>query len=100
MPLASVLHKGSYSKGNREGGITAYDQDISEYMLQRSGGKSDVSWSKQMSNRRKTPARMRRKSFLEQQFLGKCLAYVQLTLSTELLFILRIIARRDTVRNA
>lgn len=51
LPLETVLHENSYSREKQQAGIEQYDQQLLDYVKQRSGGKQQFSWSDAMTRR-------------------------------------------------
>lgn len=72
LPLEAVFHSETYQPENALPAISKYDETTRAYMLARSDGKVNHSWSEQMAVRMGKATRMQMKSYLsEQGFLQK-----------------------------
>jgi FMN reductase (NADPH) len=67
LPLQAILHENTYRPEQLPEPIAQYDRTMKEYITQRTGGKRTSTWSEDMKNKLKTPARIHMKSFLEEQ---------------------------------
>ncbi|WP_211747279.1 oxygen-insensitive NADPH nitroreductase [Paenibacillus sp. Marseille-Q4541] len=65
LPLKAVLHKNGYSKEQTLAGAKEYDETLSAYMMERSGGEQSATWSEMMAKRLTQPARLQLKAFLK-----------------------------------
>jgi FMN reductase (NADPH) len=70
LPLAAILHENGYEQERAEEPVAEYDRTMKEYITLRTGGKRTSTWSEDMANKLKTPARLHMKSFLEQMGLA------------------------------
>lgn len=66
LPLEAILHTDVYD-ADRAQFIKQYDEAYADYMLKRSGGKSNLSWSAQMHKRLIQPIRLHMKEFLRKK---------------------------------
>jgi FMN reductase (NADPH) len=64
LPLAAVYHEEVYSSELINQTVADYDDTIKRYMLERSGGRIDTNWSKQMAEKVSKPAREHMRAFL------------------------------------
>ncbi|WP_372629855.1 oxygen-insensitive NADPH nitroreductase [Cohnella sp.] len=72
LPLAAIFHQETYHTDNELSAINEYDETTREYMLARSEGRANRSWSEQMAERMASPSRLHMQSFLMKQgFLRK-----------------------------
>ena len=67
LPLEAVLHHDKYDTTNWNKLLESYDQTMNEYILQRTGGKVNRTWTKDMKDKYSTPTRMHMKAYLEEQ---------------------------------
>ncbi|MBN2983872.1 oxygen-insensitive NADPH nitroreductase [Cohnella algarum] len=67
LPLEAVLHRNRYDAGKTAGQVERYDETMSAYLRERTGGRQDTPWSKQMADRLAKPTRMHMKPFLEEK---------------------------------
>ncbi|MEX2104466.1 MAG: oxygen-insensitive NADPH nitroreductase [Bacilli bacterium] len=70
LPLEAIYHPNRYNKDNQKDLLEQYDQQISQYYTERTGGKRTDSWTKQMSQRMNKEHRLHIKSFLENRGFG------------------------------
>lgn len=71
LPQQAILHEDSYDQKAVESGIREYDETIRQYMLERSEGKLNTSWSESMAAKINHPRLhmgefLRSKGFLQQ----------------------------------
>ncbi|MCM3784660.1 oxygen-insensitive NADPH nitroreductase [Neobacillus mesonae] len=65
LPQPAVLHKNGYNREETLEQVKAYDETLSAYMRDRSGGAQTATWSEMMTKRLTQPARLQLKGFLE-----------------------------------
>ncbi|AOZ92505.1 oxygen-insensitive NADPH nitroreductase [Paenibacillus crassostreae] len=65
LPVDAVLHRNRYSKDRIIEPVNDYDETTKRYMLKRTDGKSDTSWSQVMATRLAQPNRLHMKQFLD-----------------------------------
>lgn len=65
LPLQAVLHRERYSDASYPDSIAEYNDRLRHYMLTRTGGRRDTTWSKEMMNRLRAKPRPHLKPFLE-----------------------------------
>ncbi|ARU60196.1 nitroreductase A [Tumebacillus avium] len=66
----SVYHENTYQPSQIAQGIEDYDQTMRDYYHERSGGKMDTTWSKQISEKYAHPSRAHMRAFLDDQGFG------------------------------
>lgn len=66
LPLEAVYHENRYTEERYPAAIDAYDEAIRAYMAERTGGKTDTVWSKEMAAKAIRP-RKHMKAFLSSQ---------------------------------
>ncbi|NQX46737.1 oxygen-insensitive NADPH nitroreductase [Paenibacillus tritici] len=64
LPQAAVLHHNGYQAAAAVDQAKVYDGISRDYMRQRTGGQSEISWSEMMAKRQAQPSRMHMKEFL------------------------------------
>lgn len=64
LPMRTVVHHNRYSDDHMVDGIAEYNEQYRRYMLDRTGGKRDTTWSKEMAARLKGNSRLHMKPFL------------------------------------
>ena len=62
-----IYHEEEYDTNHMSEGVNDYDQTLQAYYIQRTGGKRDTTWSKEMANKYRQAARTHMRSFLEEQ---------------------------------
>ena len=62
-----LFHRNTYSMEQVAQGIEEYDQRLRDYMLARTNGKVDTTWSARLAEKYYEPNRTHMKSFLEEQ---------------------------------
>ncbi|HEY8528529.1 MAG TPA: oxygen-insensitive NADPH nitroreductase [Paenibacillaceae bacterium] len=67
LPLEAILHRNEYDPGKAEKGIEAYDEVMHRYYLERTGGRRDTTWSKEMAAKFVRPRRAHLREYLEEQ---------------------------------
>lgn len=67
LPLRAVLHRESYDEAAQAGAIAEYDVTTRAYYLERTKGKRDTTWSKEMADKFRRPARAYMRDYLEEQ---------------------------------
>ncbi|QGQ98009.1 oxygen-insensitive NADPH nitroreductase [Paenibacillus psychroresistens] len=67
LPLSAVYHEEEYDTAIYEEQINLYDESIRKYTIERSGGKQDTCWSKEMAAKISRPIREHMRSFLNEQ---------------------------------
>ena len=67
LPLSVTLKEETYDESNDRAGIAAYDEQMREYYLARTGGKVDRTWSSDMSALLGKESRPHMRGFLESQ---------------------------------
>ncbi|TCP58055.1 FMN reductase (NADPH) [Tumebacillus sp. BK434] len=70
LSTAAVYHENAYQPSQIAEGIEDYDQTMRDYYRERSGGKIDTTWSKQISEKYAHPARAHMRAFLDDQGFG------------------------------
>ncbi|MFD0676615.1 MULTISPECIES: oxygen-insensitive NADPH nitroreductase [unclassified Paenibacillus] len=71
LPLDAVLHENTYDSDRMTKSVEDYDRTMKEYITLRTGGKRTSTWTEDMANKLKTPARLHMKSYLEEQGFGR-----------------------------
>ncbi|ASS74146.1 nitroreductase A [Tumebacillus algifaecis] len=66
----AVYHENTYRTSQITAGIDNYDQTMHDYYRERSGGKLDTNWSKQISEKYAHPSRAHLRAFLDDQGFG------------------------------
>lgn len=67
LPVRAVLHRETYDASGHAEAIAEYDETIREYYKERTNGKRDSTWSKEMADKFKVPARVYMREYLEEQ---------------------------------
>ncbi|MEX2416424.1 MAG: oxygen-insensitive NADPH nitroreductase [Paenibacillaceae bacterium] len=67
LPMEAILHYDKYDISQMSGLLESYDHTMSEYMLQRTKGKVNRTWTEDMKNKFASPSRMHMKAYLEEQ---------------------------------
>jgi FMN reductase (NADPH) len=67
LPLRAVLHRETYDETAQAESIDEYDRRTRDYYIERTGGKRDTTWSKEMADKFKRPARAYMRAYLEEQ---------------------------------
>jgi FMN reductase (NADPH) len=67
LPIQTVLHREQYSTDPYETGIAQYDERMKHYMLNRTGGKKDSTWSMEMASKLRGTGRTHMKDFLQER---------------------------------
>lgn len=67
LPLRAVLHRETYEQAAQAEAIAEYDRTTREYYIERTKGKRDTTWSKEMADKFKRPARAYMREYLEEQ---------------------------------
>lgn len=67
LPQPAVLHWEEYDSAESEKQVAIYDEIMSEYLRERTGGAKDTSWSRLMAEKLANPSRLHMKEFLEQR---------------------------------
>ncbi|AJS60992.1 oxygen-insensitive NADPH nitroreductase [Paenibacillus sp. IHBB 10380] len=65
LPMKAVLHMNGYSKEQSVEEAKAYDATTKQYLLERTNGQNDATWSQMMAKRLAEPTRMHMKDFLD-----------------------------------
>ncbi|HEY2493451.1 MAG TPA: oxygen-insensitive NADPH nitroreductase [Paenibacillus sp.] len=65
LPMKAVLHMNGYSKEQSVEETKAYDATTRQYLLERTNGQNDATWSQMMAKRLAEPTRMHMKDFLD-----------------------------------
>ncbi|GAX88530.1 oxygen-insensitive NADPH nitroreductase [Effusibacillus lacus] len=63
----AVYHRNTYDSSKTRLEIEKYDQVMREYYLERTKGKRDTVWSKEMADKYRQPVRAHMRAFLEEQ---------------------------------
>lgn len=72
LPLSVTLKEETYDRSTERDGIEAYDAQMREYYLQRTGGKVDRTWSADMSSLLGKESRPHMRGYLESQGMNSC----------------------------
>jgi len=67
LPLEAILHRNAYDPEKAAKGIEAYDEVMQRYYRERSGGRRDTVWSKEMAAKFGQPQRAYLRVYLEEQ---------------------------------
>lgn len=67
LPQAAVLHMNGYDPNQTMEQVKLYDETMSRYLSERTGGERTTPWSEIMAVRLTEPVRLHMKSFLEQK---------------------------------
>jgi FMN reductase (NADPH) len=67
LPLNAVYHEEEYDSASYDERISIYDETFRNYVIERSGGKQETIWSKEMASKMSRPMREHMRSFLEEQ---------------------------------
>ncbi|WP_178019808.1 oxygen-insensitive NADPH nitroreductase [uncultured Paenibacillus sp.] len=64
LPLPAVLHWNGYDAAGQDKQVAAYDEVMSKYLHERTGGAKDTPWSELMAEKLAQPARLHMRGFL------------------------------------
>lgn len=67
LPVRAVLHREFYDEAAQADAIAEYDVTTRDYYIARTNGKRDTTWSKEMADKFKRPARAYMRAYLEEQ---------------------------------
>ncbi|GAA3410947.1 oxygen-insensitive NADPH nitroreductase [Paenibacillus hodogayensis] len=67
LPVRAVLHRESYDRAGQQEALEEYDQTTRDYYLERTKGKRATTWSQDMGEKFKRPARDYMRTYLEEQ---------------------------------
>lgn len=67
LSLQAILHREIYQADSQAEAISEYDQTLRSYYIERTKGKRDTTWSKEMVHKFSHPARNYIKAYLEEQ---------------------------------
>ncbi|TMV49413.1 oxygen-insensitive NADPH nitroreductase [Paenibacillus mesophilus] len=67
LPLRAALHRETYEQAAQAEAIAEYDRTTRDYYIERTKGKRDTTWSKEMADKFKRPARTYMREYLEEQ---------------------------------
>ncbi|PZE20696.1 oxygen-insensitive NADPH nitroreductase [Paenibacillus xerothermodurans] len=67
LPREAILHENTYQPDKLPAPLADYDHTMKEYITRRTDGKRTSTWSEDMANKLKAPARMHMLRFLESQ---------------------------------
>ncbi|EES74215.1 putative oxygen-insensitive NADPH nitroreductase [Paenibacillus sp. oral taxon 786 str. D14] len=67
LPLPAILHWNQYDTAGQEEQVAAYDEVMSKYLSERTGGAKDTPWSELMAEKLAQPARLHMREFLEKR---------------------------------
>lgn len=67
LPLRAVLHREAYDETSQAELLDEYDRTTRDYYIERTGGKRDTTWSKEMADKFKRPTRAYMREYLEEQ---------------------------------
>ncbi|WP_019635384.1 oxygen-insensitive NADPH nitroreductase [Paenibacillus fonticola] len=70
LPQQAVLHWNSYDASGSEKHVERYDEIMSAYLRERTGGAKDTPWSELMADKLAQPSRMHMASFLRDRGFG------------------------------
>ncbi|MGF7048995.1 FMN reductase (NADPH) [Paenibacillus sp. DS2015] len=65
LPMKAVLHMNGYSREQSVEEVKAYDTTTKQYLLERTNGQNDATWSQMMAKRLAEPTRLHMKEFLK-----------------------------------
>ncbi|MVP01951.1 oxygen-insensitive NADPH nitroreductase [Paenibacillus lutrae] len=65
LPMQAVVHENAYDTGAVLEGIQEYDETTRRYYRERTGGQTDLSWSRSMADKYRLPVRPHIKPFVE-----------------------------------
>jgi FMN reductase (NADPH) len=68
--MEAVYHENTYQSDRVQKGIDDYDQVMNDYYRERTKGKLDTTWSKQISEKYAHPSRAHMRAFLDGQGFG------------------------------
>ncbi|MCM3603601.1 oxygen-insensitive NADPH nitroreductase [Robertmurraya korlensis] len=71
LPLSHVYHEEQYNMDHYEQELTSYNNVISSYYKERTGGKRTDTWTEQMANMLEKKSRMYMKNYVEAQKFNK-----------------------------
>ncbi|MUG87746.1 oxygen-insensitive NADPH nitroreductase [Paenibacillus timonensis] len=67
LPLPAVLHWNGYDTAGQDEQVAAYDEVMSKYLRERTGGAKDTAWSELMAEKLAQPARLHMREFLAER---------------------------------
>jgi FMN reductase (NADPH) len=67
LPLPAVLHWNGYDAAGQDEQVAAYDEVMSKYLHERTGGTKDTPWSELMAEKLAQPARLHMREFLRKR---------------------------------
>ncbi|PYI51613.1 oxygen-insensitive NADPH nitroreductase [Paenibacillus flagellatus] len=67
LPVRAVLHRETYADDGQAEAIDEYDRTMRDYYIERTGGKRDTTWSKEMADKFARPVRDYLRDYLEEQ---------------------------------
>lgn len=67
LPLRAVLHREAYQTETQAEAIAEYDATVHDYYLERTKGKRETTWSKEMADKFSRPSRAYMRAYLEEQ---------------------------------
>lgn len=67
LPLPAVLHWNGYDAAGQDKQVADYDEVMSTYLRERTGGSKDTPWSELMAEKLAQPARLHLRQFLAQR---------------------------------
>ncbi|RKN71854.1 oxygen-insensitive NADPH nitroreductase [Paenibacillus ginsengarvi] len=67
LPLRAVLHREVYQAENQSEAIAEYDATVHDYYIERTKGKRNTTWSKEMADKFSRPSRAYMRAYLEEQ---------------------------------
>lgn len=67
LPLPAVLHWNEYDEDQVSEPMEQYDETMTQYLRERTGGTNDTPWSKMMAKSLTNPARMHMREFLQKR---------------------------------
>ncbi|MBD2864327.1 oxygen-insensitive NADPH nitroreductase [Paenibacillus oceani] len=68
LPLRAVLHRETYEDDEKKSeSVEEYDRTTREYYIERTNGKHDTTWSREMADKFKRPVRAYLRDYLEEQ---------------------------------
>ncbi len=70
LPQEAVLHWNGYDASTAEKQVARYDEIMSAYLRERTGGAKDTPWSELMADKLAQPSRMHMASFLRERGFG------------------------------
>lgn len=67
LPIQAVLHMESYDANKADAALPAYDEEMVQYLSERTDGQKDTAWTRLMADKLVQPSRLHMKAFLEDQ---------------------------------